>query len=211
MDKMLGLFSKINELELVQRYDLYPEFRENTAAHTFKVVMYVDYLYKYLKLDHLDYKKCIELAIYHDFGEMGELADIDAHKSSTDEKARKTKQEKEQSKISELSVNYGSYIGDLFREYEDKSSEEAIFVNVCDKIDGCLYVIWQAEDYIPNHEWFATYADKAMLKFPPIWPIYEEIKKLIKGKYLQLGYDWKPEYDSWLDERESIKRIKEKD
>ena len=49
---------------------------KSTADHTFKVILIVDYLYKYLDLS-LNYEKCIELAIYHDFGEMDLEKDVD--------------------------------------------------------------------------------------------------------------------------------------
>ena len=76
LGKIIEFFSKTNDLQKTQRYGDYPDFSESTADHTFKVVLIVDYLYKYLNLD-LDYQKCIELAIYHDFGEIDLKQDVD--------------------------------------------------------------------------------------------------------------------------------------
>lgn len=75
-NNVIDFLSKINDLQKTLRYGDYPKFRESTAEHTFKVILMVDYLYKYLNLS-LNYQKCIQLAIYHDFGEMDLEQDVD--------------------------------------------------------------------------------------------------------------------------------------
>ena len=46
-----------------------------------------------------------------------------------------------------------------------------------------------------NYEFFATYADKDILAFPLLLPIYREVKELMIKRYFELGYEWKEEYD----------------
>ncbi len=195
-ENTLDFFLKINELQKTKRYASYPAYTESTSEHTFKLILIVDYLFNKLNLE-LDYQKCIQLAIYHDFSEIDLEADIDAYESSKIEMAN-NKKLMEEKKISEISKRYYSKIKDLFAEYENKMSEEAKFINACDKIEACVHVL-SINDEIMNYEFFATYTDKSILNFPKLLPIYKEIKDLMKKRYQELGYDWKLEYEKIFD------------
>ena len=192
LGKIIDFFSKTNDLQKTQRYGDYPDFSESTADHTFKVVLIVDYLYKYLNLD-LDYQKCIELAIYHDFGEIDLKQDVDI-KGNAQTRIKRIKDEYENKKIKELTNKYYSSIGDYNNEYKDKTTAEARFVNACDKIEGMIHPL-TVNKPIMNHELFANYADKAINNFPKLMPIYRIIKDILKEKYLLWGFEWKKEYE----------------
>lgn len=189
---MIEFLLKINDLQKTKRYAKYPSYTESTSEHTYKLILIVDYLYEKLNLK-IDYEKCIKIAIYHDFSEIDMSADIDAFESSKESIAN-IKKTKEQQKIDELSKRYNQSIKYLFQEYEKKESAESRFVNACDKLEACLHVL-SVNAEIMNYEFFATYSDKAMYNFPEILPIYKEVKKLMKKRYLELGYIWKSEYD----------------
>lgn len=192
MANILDFFLKINDLQKTDRYGKYPAFTESTSEHTFKLILIVDYLFRELKLN-LDYEKCIRIAIYHDFSEIDMKVDIDAYESS---KKATAKQKKilEAKKIEELSKEYYSEIKDLFEEYEAKASEEARFVNACDKLEACVHVLSIREE-IMNYEFFATYSDQTIVSFPQLLPIYQQVKLLMKKRYQELGYEWKKEYE----------------
>lgn len=182
---------KINDLQKTTRYGNNIDFNESTAEHTFKLLQIVDYFYKTLNLN-LDYQRCMEIAIYHDFGEMDLEKDIDLTNRTA--KTMDDKKNYEEAKIDEL-AKYYEPIKDYFDDYEEKKTREALFVRACDKLEGMLHPISVGKP-IPNHEPYATYADKAVKNFPELMPFYKEIKKVLKEKYNEWGYEWKQEYES---------------
>lgn len=192
-EKTLDFLFKINDLQKTRRYGNYPQFYESTSEHTFKLILMVDYFYKELKLT-LNYEKCIALAIYHDFGEMDLDKDIDI-KENTDKNIHKKKDIYELEKVKELSNIYYSSIKEYYLEYKNKNTEEALFVNACDKLEGMIHPL-SVNKVIMNHELFATYADKAVKSFPILMPIYQQIKGMLKTRFEEWGFEWKKEYES---------------
>ncbi len=192
-DNTLDFLMKINDLQKTRRYGNYPNFSESTSDHTFKLILIVDYFYKELNLA-LNYEKCICLAIYHDFGEMDLDKDIDI-KENTDKNIHKNKDIYEMEKIKELSKTYYNSMEEYYLEYKNKNTEEALFVNACDKLEGMIHPL-SVNKVIMNHELFATYADKAVKNFPKLMPIYQQIKDMLKIRFEEWGFEWKKEYDS---------------
>ena len=190
-DNVINFLLKTNDLQKTSRYGDYPKFCESTAEHTFKVILIVDYLYKYFNLS-LDYEKCIQLAIYHDFGEMDLEKDVDI-KGNASKDIKNKKDIYEINKIQELS-NYYSLIEKYYNEYKNKNTDEAKFVNACDKLEGMIHPL-SIKEPIMNQELFATYADKAIKNFPIMLPIYKKVKEILKDCYKSWGYEWKKEYD----------------
>lgn len=190
---IINFLFKVNDLQKTKRYGNYPLFSESTAEHTFKLILIVDYFYKELNLN-LDYQKCICLSIYHDFGEMDLEKDVDI-KENTVKKINIRKDNYEIEKIKELSNTYYSPIVRYYEEYKERKTEEARFVNACDKLEGMIHSL-TINAPIMNHEIFATYADKAIKEFPKLLPIYKEIKKILKTQYEKWGFEWKSDYDS---------------
>lgn len=191
--KTLEYLFKINDLQKTKRYGNYPQFSESTAEHTFKLILMIDYFYRELDLK-LDYQKCICLAIYHDFGEMDLDKDVDI-KENIDKDINANKDIYESKKIKELSEIYYSPIKDYYKEYKEKKTEEACFVNACDKLEGMIHPL-TVNTEIMNHELFATYADKAIKNYKKLMPIYKQIKDILKNRYEEWGFEWKKEYDS---------------
>jgi len=187
----LDFLIKINDLQKTTRYGNFVDLNESTAEHTFKLLQMVDYFYKTLNLD-LDYKRCIEIAIYHDFGEMDLDKDVDL--TGRTAKTMDNKKHYEEAKIEEMAKYYAP-IKELFDDYEEKKTREAKFVRACDKLEGMIHPISVGKP-IPNEEPFAVYGDKAVKDFPELMPIYKEIKKVLKAKYNEWGYEWKKEYES---------------
>lgn len=192
-EKALDFLFKINDLQKTKRYGNYPYFSESTSEHTFKLVLMVDYLYRELNLD-LNYEKCICLSLYHDFGEMDLDKDVDI-KENTDKNISNHKDIYELEKVKELSETYYNPIKNYYEEYKNKKTEEARFVNACDKLEGMIHPL-SVNEVIMNHELFATYADKAIKNFPKLMPIYKQIKKILKTRFEEWGFEWKKEYDS---------------
>lgn len=192
-EKTLDFLFKINDLQKTKRYGNYPLFSESTSEHTFKLILMVDYFYKELDLT-LNYAKCICLSIYHDFGEMDLNKDVDI-KENIDKNIHKNKDIYELEKVKELSETYYNPIKKYYEEYKKKKTEEALFVNACDKLEGMIHPL-TVNEVIMNHELFATYADKAVKNFPKLIPIYKQIKDMLKIRYEEWGFEWKKEYNS---------------
>lgn len=192
-EKTLDFLIKINDLQKTKRYGNYPLFSESTAEHTFKLILMVDYFYKELNLT-LNYEKCICLSIYHDFGEIDLDKDVDI-KENVDKNIHKNKDIYELEKVKELSETYYNPIKEYYEEYKNKKTEEAFFVNACDKLEGMVHPL-TINEVIMNHELFATYADEAVKNFPKLMPIYKQIKEMLKVCYEEWGFEWKKEYDS---------------
>lgn len=191
-EKTLDFLLKINDLQKVKRYGNYPPFSESTSEHTFKLILIVDYFYREFFLD-LNYEKCISIAIYHDFGEMNLYKDVDI-KENTDKNIHKNKEIYELKTIKELSEDYYNQISDYYKEYKSKETDEALFVNACDKLESMIHPLTIGIP-IMNHDIFATYADKAIKGFPKLMPIYKQIKERLKVLYKDWGFEWKKEYD----------------
>lgn len=192
MNDILDFLIKTNDLQKTKRYGNYPDFSESTAEHTFKVILMVDYFYKKFNLK-LDYIRCIQLAIYHDFGEMDLVCDVDI-KENTDKTIHHNKDVYESEKIEELSNKY-ALISEYYAEYKAKETEESRFVNACDKLEGMIHPITVGKP-IMNHELFVNYADKAVKNFPQFMEFYKSIKTKLKKSYEEWGFDWKEEYDA---------------
>lgn len=193
MKKSLDFLCKVNDLQKTKRYGNYPAFWESTSEHVFKLVLIVDYFYRKLHLN-LDYQKCICLALYHDFGEMDMDKDFDI-KECTDDQIKIRKKEYESMKIKDLSDKYSEDIKRYFDEFAECATKEAVYVNVCDKLEGMIHPLTVGEP-IMNHELFAVYADKAVLRMPELLPFYREIKSVLKRKYEEWGFEWKEEYET---------------
>lgn len=195
-NKTINFLFKINDLQKTKRYGNYPNFIESTSEHTFKLILLVDYFYKKLNLK-LNYEKCIRLAIYHDFGEMDLDKDVDI-KENTNIIMKQTKDKYEFDKIKELSNNFYNPIKEYYNEYKSKQTEESLFVNACDKLEGMIYPL-SKNIPIMNPELFAIYADNAILNYPILIPFYKELKSLIKKRYQEWGFEWKEEYEEVFD------------
>ena len=201
MDKTLQFLLKTNDLQKTKRYGNYPDFSESTSDHTFKVLLMIDYFYKEFELN-LDYKKCIQLAIYHDFGEMDLTQDVDI-KENKDKILNKNKEIYENDKIKELSETYYSKISDYYFEYKEKNTLEARFVNACDKIEGMIHPMTVGRP-IMNHEIFANYADKAVQNFPQFMSFYKLIKSQLKDLYIKWDFVWKEEYEMVFKDKQEV-------
>ncbi len=157
----------------------------------------IDYFYNKFNLD-LNYERCIEIAIYHDFGEMDLSKDVDI-KENEDKLIKQNKDIYENMKIKQLSEKYYSKIYDYYNEYKNKKTQKSLLVNACDKLEGMIHPISIGEP-IMNHELFATYADNAIKSYPILMPIYKQVKNRLKNSYEKWGFEWKKEYDNIFEE-----------
>ncbi len=128
---------------------------ESVAAHSWGV----SYLSLILCPENLDKNKVLSMSIIHDLGE-AIVGDI----TPADKISKEEKHKLEHSAINELtksSTNQDQLI-DLWLEYENKSSPEALFVKACDSLDMAL----QASIYDRDNENFnpSEFIESALAK-----------------------------------------------
>ena len=188
-------FSFLNELQKTKRYWEYDEaFSESVSEHTYKLIVMVDKFFDVLKLD-LDYRKCIKMAMYHDLGEVGMNSDIDAYKASKDKNLKASKKETESKKVLKISQRYDSEeIYEIFREYEEKLTQEAKFVNAVDKLETRIHCLGVEAD-LKYADFFVTHIDDAIRNFPKLMPFYRVLKLKMKENFEERGRERKEEYD----------------
>ena len=106
---------------------------ESVADHSWSVAMLCMYIIQKYNLD-LDLDKCIKLAIVHELGEIN-AGDYIPHQISKEEKHKLEVQA-----VDDL-LNEASFENDykeLWIEYENQTSEEAVFVKQVDKLEPML-------------------------------------------------------------------------
>jgi len=203
MKKEYEFFELINELQNTKRYVGYhEEFVESVPEHTYKMIVMIDRLYDLLQLN-LDYRKCIKIAIYHDLCEIGLKQDIDALEAWNNIELQLSKKEQEDKKMREISQKYNSEIYDYFKEYEECESLEAKFVHAIDKLEANIRVLKESNVKYKDPDLIAVYAAKAVENFPLLIPFYKELKMVMKERYKQLSFEWKPEYDFSFENHEN--------
>ncbi len=148
---------------------------ESDADHSFSTALLV----LLLAPENLDKLKCMELALIHD------LAEVYAGDVTPDDVSAVDKLKAEKASILRLSKELGwEKLVNLFDEYEDKFTKEAIFVNALDKVDTVMTAaFYDREKRAPQKlsSEFQNYAQKRVEKLKS--DDLGEIKSLLK--YLQ--------------------------
>jgi putative hydrolase of HD superfamily len=95
----------------------------------------------YAEKEEINRDKAIKLALIHDLGE-AEIGDI-AHRAvdAEQEIEASEKSRLERETVEEISSNTEEDIIDLWKEYEERKTKEAIFVKDMDMIDMCLQAL----------------------------------------------------------------------
>jgi len=171
LEKKLKFIELIDKMKDIKRAIILINWRKETnAEHTFHVAMMVVLFIE--DFPRLDQNKCLKMALFHD------LVEIFAWDTVLfDEKMEKTKLEREKKALLMLEKvlwksEFRSY-KELIEEYENKMSDESIFVNQLDKLQPMIQVVL---------EWWKTWHEFKIDK-----------KRLLKNKRAKI--DWK----FWLD------------
>jgi putative hydrolase of HD superfamily len=95
----------------------------------------------YAEKEEVDRDKALRIALIHDLGE-AEIGDI-AHRAvdAEQEMEASEKSRLERETVEEISSNTDEDIIDLWKEYEERKTREAIFVKDMDMIDMCLQAL----------------------------------------------------------------------
>lgn len=133
MNEGFTIPQKVYNLKFIQRYSVTPRITNETVAeHSFFVATYVMELYKYYKFD---LNKAVQMAIIHDFAEsfIGDIT-LSTKTMCPDLVEAVSNAEKEV-----MFQNFPSFIYELYREYEQRTSVESLIVKLADTLQVRQY------------------------------------------------------------------------
>lgn len=133
MNEGFTIPQKVYNLKFIQRYSITPRITNETVAeHSFFVATYVMELYKDYKFD---LNKAVQMAIIHDFAEsfIGDIT-LSTKTMCPDLVEAVSNAEKEV-----MFQNFPSFIFELYREYEQRTSVESLIVKLADTMQVKQY------------------------------------------------------------------------
>lgn len=133
MSEGITIPQKVYNLKFIQRYSITPRITNETVAeHSFFVATYVMELYKDYKFD---LNKAVQMAIIHDFAEsfIGDIT-LSTKTMCPDLVEAVSNAEKEV-----MFQNFPSFIYELYREYEQRTSVESLIVKLADTMQVKQY------------------------------------------------------------------------
>ncbi len=198
LDKVFEFLHLAEKLKKTIRYLEAKEIvRESTAAHSWRLSLMVFVFANELNLN-LNIEKALKIAIVHDIAE-SITGDIDYVLVAKGVVSKEEKKEMEESAMQEirntLPEKTGDEIYDLWKEYEDKLSNEAKFVKALDKLEALTHLIEVGYKSYDKPEIIPFYADAAVKAFPELSEVLKNIKKELKLEFEKGGIPWKEEYN----------------
>lgn len=133
MNEGFTIPQKVYNLKFIQRYSITPRITNETVAeHSFFVATYAMELYKDYKFD---LNKAVQMAIIHDFAEsfIGDIT-LSTKTMCPDLVEAVSNAEKEV-----MFQNFPSFIYELYREYEQRTSVESLIVKLADTMQVKQY------------------------------------------------------------------------
>lgn len=175
--EFLNNFKKVERLSLVSKNGR----RETDPEHTWHLVVTLWMLSeKYEK--KIDLSKAIKMALIHDLPEMI-AGDVYAHSTEISKEQKKQNEIKAMEEIvSKLPTAFGNEIKSLWEEYEERTSEEAKFVWLVDKImPRVMYRLTDGDlsDNLPSDD---AHDEAQKLKIREMSPMFGGILDEIYGE-----------------------------
>jgi putative hydrolase of HD superfamily len=191
------------------------EQKETSADHSWHMSLFSLVVATELGLQ-IDLKKALKIALVHDLVEAitDDIDSIAIHrgiKKAEDKNNQELKAIKKLRKL--LPKSSGSKIFNLWKEYEELSTDEARFIYAMDKLEGIHHMVYKGHNsFHKNGERFiGTYTNKAVSKFPELKVIIKEHLNRLKIEYKKHGWEWNTEYElegmSEIENNEKIKQI----
>ena len=133
MNEGFTIPQKVYNLKFIQRYSITPRITNETVAeHSFFVATYVMELYNDYKFD---LNKAVQIAIIHDFAESF-IGDITLSTKTMCPELVKAVSNAEKEVMFQ---NFPSFIYELYREYEQRTSVESLIVKLADTMQVKQY------------------------------------------------------------------------
>jgi putative hydrolase of HD superfamily len=197
---ILTFLSRCKALETTERYgaSLAKDKRNTVAEHSWRLALMALVIAQECNVA-LNMERALALAIMHDIAE-AKTGDIDAYAQKTFGSAlvdSKAAQEESVMKTMTSDLNFGSWVFDLWKEYEEQHTQEAKFIKALDKIEGFLHIAEVGvQAYVPK-EFHADYADRAVAAFdgaaytcPELSGLLAAVKENLRTQFEQAGVAW---------------------
>jgi len=205
--QLFDLFETSEKLKVTKRWLNTKSMREkeSSADHSWNLAFLTFMTAEELKLD-INVLKSVKIALVHDLVE-ALAGDTDYSLIAFGIKTSKEKRSMELSAIQEIEKiapkKSGHELAELWQEYEEGETKEAKFVKALDKIEGINHMLCKGYKCFDHPELIAPYPRKAVLDFPPLIPMYQELLERLKPEFEKKGWEWKQEYE--IDIKDDIK------
>ncbi|WP_210608130.1 HD domain-containing protein [Priestia flexa] len=156
--KYLNFIKEVEGLKSVTRTAWMQSGRqESTAEHSWRLALFVAVTAK--QFPELDYEKVLFMSLIHDLGER-----YSGDKSAVLLSDKKEKSKQEETTINKLASSLPSVVGNhlinIWKEYEEGITEEAIFVKALDKAETIIQHNQGQNPQDFNYEFNITYGLK---------------------------------------------------
>jgi len=197
-ERILNFIKFGEQFKKVRRYstvEMMPE-KESSAEHSWHLALMAFVLVSEINFN-LDELKLIKLALFHDLPE-AITGDINYSLIYFGKKTKEKKNIEELEAIREIRKNTGERTGqnvfDIWTEYEDGYTREALFVKALDKVESINHILNKGYGYFDYPELIAPYPNNAVKKFPELKPVLKELQDRLKPEYEKRGWEWLEEY-----------------
>ena len=191
LDKIFEFLNLIGQLKRTMRYgDLDSDRKDSSASHSWRLAVLCMLIGP--QIPKLDILRAIKIALVHDLPEMltGDTPYIDILSGKA---SKKQKDESEAAAMIQITKNLPDYLRDeiraLYNEYCEKQTLEAIFVKICDKLEGSYTSM--------NKVGLAgiTHSNGFIGKIPEMDDAIKFVRKDLKKHCEKNGFEWLGEYD----------------
>lgn len=205
--EILTFLSRTKQLESALRYRASMRGVQNSVAeHSWRLGLMAIVIARECGVT-VNMEHTLELALIHDLAE-AQTGDIDAYTQITEGGNAathagnqlfpdKTLLEEDAMRTMTGDLSFGSWVYDLWDEYEKQETTEAKFVKALDKIEGFLHIAEVGlEAYVPN-EFHGDYADAAVQAFdeashhfPGLKDLLTTVKDSLRTQCEKAGVEW---------------------
>lgn len=198
------------KLQTTKRWDDYIDWagmgnekhHEMVSDHSWKLSALVVTIIKEYGLKDYDIGKAVQIATFHDLPEAitGDISTEHIDNGTISRNDKRIDEEKAMDSIlGNLQDNTNQYIRELWNEYEEASTKEAILVKCLDKLDALIHFITYTDlsqgDISNSTGHFGSYGNKYFVQCPFLKDLIDDVKSKMKDKYIEWGFEWKDEFN----------------
>lgn len=184
ISKIFDFLYLVSDMKKSIRYGDYDIDGDSSADHSWRLSLMTFIIADELNLD-INVLRAVKIAIVHDLPE-AITKDIDYGRIYRGEIDPKDKQKGEIDAMikikNSLPEKIGKEIFELWQEYEDAKTKEALFVKALDKIETITYIVEKSRTY-SDIDLIATYTDKHIKNFPKLKDVLRELKMRLKKEF----------------------------
>ncbi len=196
LDKIFDFLHVVGNLKKTKRYENYDIEADSSADHSWRVALMTFIIAEEINLN-LNVLRAVKIALVHDLPE-AITGDINYMKIANGEVSKKDKEKMEKNAMEKfkkmLPKKIGKEVYELWEEYENGKSKEALFVKALDKIETMSHAIENGIKHT-DLDVIATYSNKHVNNFIQLKEVSKVLKRRLKKEFEKRKLVWKKEYD----------------